>query len=78
MRRGGIILMLLIALAAFAVGATYRLYSLVNATPEEIKKNRTLDRTFEPAMSEEIREELLAGWHKAVKCSFGWAAEEKA
>ncbi len=43
MRRGGIILMLLIALAAFAVGATYRLYSLVNATPEEIKKNIKFD-----------------------------------
>ena len=43
MRRGGIILMLLVALAAFAVGATYRLYSLVNATPEEFKKNIKFD-----------------------------------
>ncbi len=43
---------------------------------DEIKKNRSLDRTFEPGMSDEWREEKLAGWHKAVKCSFGWAAEE--
>jgi len=43
MRRGGILLTLLIALAAFAVGATYRLYSIVNTTPEEIKKNIRFD-----------------------------------
>ncbi|MBQ4361352.1 MAG: glycerol kinase GlpK [Lachnospiraceae bacterium] len=43
---------------------------------DEIKKNRSLDRTFEPGMSDEWRGEKLAGWHKAVKCSFGWAAEE--
>ena len=43
---------------------------------DEIKKNRSLDCTFEPGMSDEWREEKLAGWHKAVKCSFGWAAEE--
>ena len=43
MRRGGILLTLLIALAAFAVGATYRLYSLVNTTPEEIKKHIKFD-----------------------------------
>ena len=63
-----------------AMGASYLAGLAVGfwSDKEEIKKNRTLDRTFEPAMSEEIREELLAGWHKAVKCSFGWAAEEKA
>ena len=43
---------------------------------DEIKKNSSLDCTFEPGMSDEWREEKLAGWHKAVKCSFGWAAEE--
>ena len=63
-----------------AMGASYLAGLAVGfwSDKEEIKKNRTLDRTFEPAMSEEIREKLLAGWHKAVKCSFGWAAEEKA
>ena len=63
-----------------AMGASYLAGLAVGfwSDKEAIKKNRTLDRTFEPAMSEEIREELLAGWHKAVKCSFGWAAEEKA
>ena len=63
-----------------AMGASYLAGLAVGfwSDKEEIKKNRTLDRTFEPVMSEEIREELLAGWHKAVKCSFGWAAEEKA
>jgi len=43
MRRGNIILTVLIALAAFAVGATYRLYSLVTADVGEIKKNINFD-----------------------------------
>ncbi|WP_462363021.1 LCP family protein [Pyramidobacter porci] len=43
MRRGSIILTVLIALAAFAVGATYRLYSLVTADVGEIKKTINFD-----------------------------------
>ena len=43
MRRGSIILTVIIALAAFAVGATYRLYSLVTADVGEIKKTINFD-----------------------------------
>ncbi len=43
MKRGGIILTVLLALAAFAVGATIRLYSIVNTSPEEIKKTINFD-----------------------------------
>lgn len=43
MRRGSIILTVLVALAAFAVGATYRLYSLVTADVGEIKKTINFD-----------------------------------
>lgn len=40
---------------------------------EDVKKNRKIDKVFEPEMSDEKREELLKGWQKAVKCSYGWA-----
>jgi glycerol kinase len=41
----------------------------------EIIENGNVTRIFEPDMTEQVRAELLNGWKKAVKCSFGWAAE---
>ena len=41
---------------------------------DDIVKNRGVDRIFSPAMADAQRETLLNGWHKAVKCSLGWAA----
>lgn len=60
-----------------AMGASYLAGLAVGfwENKEDIKKNRKLDRTFTPAMDEETRDEKLRGWHKAVKCSFGWAAD---
>jgi len=40
---------------------------------KEIKENWALSRTFTPNMEQEIREKLIHGWKKAVKCSFNWA-----
>lgn len=40
---------------------------------EEIKENWDLSRTFQPDMSEDVRESLIHGWEKAVKRSFDWA-----
>ena len=40
---------------------------------DDIKKNWKLERTFEPKMDEEKREESIFGWHEAVKRSYGWA-----
>ena len=34
---------------------------------EDIIENKTIDRTFEPSMSEADRARKLAGWHRAVK-----------
>ena len=34
---------------------------------EDIIENKTIDRTFEPSMSEADRAKKLAGWHRAVK-----------
>ena len=42
---------------------------------EEIKKNRKPGKNFMPVMEEEKRNELLAGWKKAVKCALLWAEE---
>ncbi len=43
MKRGGIFLTALLALAAFAVGAAIRVYSIVSMTPDEIKKTIDFD-----------------------------------
>ena len=40
---------------------------------EEVRKNWAIDRTFEPQISDEKREEMVNGWDKAVSRSFGWA-----
>ncbi len=40
---------------------------------EEIQKQWQLDRAFQPGMTEEKREILLKGWHRAVKASVAWA-----
>lgn len=42
---------------------------------EEILAQRVSEYTFEPAMTEEKRKELLKGWKKAVKCALVWAEE---
>ena len=43
---------------------------------EEIRNNWELDRSFFPAMEDDVRERLLKGWNKAVTRSFSWAEEE--
>ena len=40
---------------------------------DEIEKNWKREHTFEPKMSCDHRQELLAGWKKAVDCSHDWA-----
>lgn len=60
-----------------ALGAAYLAGLAVGywKSKDEIRENWALSRTFEPDMDEEKRDKLLKGWHKAVKCAFGW--EEK-
>lgn len=33
----------------------------------------SIDKTFIPSLTDEVREEKIRGWNKAVKYSFGWA-----
>lgn len=40
---------------------------------EEVLENWQMSRAFEPGMEADVRRELLDGWEKAVKTSFGWA-----
>lgn len=44
---------------------------------EDVKKNWKISKVFEPEMDEEERLAKVKGWERAVKCSYGWAAEEK-
>lgn len=39
---------------------------------EEIKANWQTGAVFEPVMDSEKRNELLRGWHRAVKCALSW------
>ena len=40
---------------------------------DEICKNWAIDKTFEPKIGAEKRAEMVKGWDKAVKRSYGWA-----
>ncbi len=60
-----------------ALGAAY-LAGLATgfwSDPNEIRQLWRCDTTFSPDMAEESRARLLAGWHKAVGRSMGWASE---
>jgi len=39
---------------------------------EEIKKLRKINRTFKPYVKKSKREELYAGWKKAISRTTGW------
>ncbi len=43
---------------------------------QEVKLNWRKEREFTPSVTKEYRQELLKGWKKAVRCTFGWAREE--
>lgn len=60
-----------------AMGAAYLAGLAVGywTSKEDVIKNWAIDRTFCPAISEELRKEKVAGWNKAVKYSFGWAKD---
>lgn len=42
---------------------------------EDIRSNWDIDRVFQPQMEEPLRQELLRGWHKAVRCAIAWGEE---
>ncbi|MBC8447983.1 MAG: glycerol kinase GlpK [Chloroflexi bacterium] len=60
-----------------ALGAAYLAGLAVGfwQNQQEIANNWAVDRAFEPAMGVEQREELCAGWKKAVERARGWAEQ---
>ncbi len=61
-----------------AMGAAYLAGLAVGYwnSKEDVRKNWSIDRTFLPAIDPKVREEKLAGWNRAVQCSYGWARVE--
>lgn len=43
---------------------------------EEVKQNWAIDKIFTPVIELQKREQMLSGWKRAVKCSYGWARED--
>lgn len=58
-----------------ALGAAYLagLATGVWKDQEELSKQWTLDKEFQPEMSEDKRTQLARDWSKAIACSRGWA-----
>ena len=56
-------------------GAAYLAGLAVGYWPDQetVKQNGAIDRTFEPELSKEERDEKMNGWHKAVRYAEGWA-----
>ena len=42
---------------------------------EEVRRNWAVDRTFQPAISDEDRAARVKGWKKAVRCTMDWAKD---
>jgi glycerol kinase len=54
--------------AAYAAGLAVGFWS----DTESLRRNWGVDRTFKPAMDEDRRKALVAGWKKAVERTFDW------
>lgn len=61
-----------------AMGAAYLAGLAVGywKNKEDVMKNWTIDKNFEPEIASEVRENRIKGWNKAVKYAYGWAKEE--
>ena len=61
-----------------AMGAAYLAGLAVGywADKKDVIKNWKINRTFHPVISDEKRKEMIQGWEKAVKYSYGWAKED--
>lgn len=61
-----------------ALGAAYLAGLAVGfwESKDDIKNNWAVDKVFTPTMTDARKNELVKGWHKAVKCSIFMAQEE--
>ena len=60
-----------------ALGAAYLagLATGVWSSLDDIRRQWALDKLYEPAMEEEKRQKLVAGWHKAVRRAKDWVED---
>jgi glycerol kinase len=58
-----------------ALGAAYAAGLAVGywQDPDDLRRNFSVARTWQPSMASDTRAGLTAGWHKAIERSFGWA-----
>ena len=61
-----------------AMGAAYLAGLAVGywESPEDVKKNWSIDRCFSAAIDMQTRDKRIKGWNKAVKCAYHWAKED--
>ena len=61
-----------------AMGAAYLAGLAVGywKSPEEIRRNWSVDRSFDPRISSEERAQRITGWKKAVSRAYDWAKDE--
>lgn len=57
--------------AAYLAGLAVSYWS----SKEDVIKNSQIDKLFKPEIADDVRDEKINGWNKAVKYSFGWAKE---
>ena len=62
-----------------ALGAAYLAGLAVGywKSTEDVVQNWSIDRTFQPDISEEDRTKRIKGWNKAVRCAYHWAMDEE-
>lgn len=62
-----------------AMGAAYLAGLAVGYwdSPEEVARNRAVDRVFMAHISDEERARRIRRWNKAVRCAYGWAREDE-
>ena len=60
-----------------AMGAAYLAGLAVGywKTKDDVLNNWAIDNEFKPEMCPQKAQELIDGWKKAVRCSFGWAKD---
>ena len=60
-----------------AMGAAYLAGLAVGywESMDDIKRNWSIDRVFEPEIAADLREKKLKMWKKAVACAFNWAKD---
>ena len=62
-----------------AMGAAYLAGLAVGywTSKEDVIRNWSIGKVFNPEISEEDRNKRVAGWNKAVRCVYGWAKDEE-